>query len=153
MTAETIALLIENELTTISDPRVVAYIRSILVEPHIADYGQQYPCWTVLKDPNSVVEIAYCDDGFEPKFPWGLVGGVSMKTIYDGYTKFLEAFFESLASVELPVWRVFRVEPDKTRAPITDPGEWDAAWARVYELRSSDPTGRYECGHSVEYGR
>lgn len=154
--AEAIKLVIENELASISDARVVAHIRGMLVELYIepndwdsGDAGQQY--WMVLKDPNSVVEIVYCE---RPDFPWGLVGAYrGARRSHDWFGTFLEAFFESLASVELQIWRVYRVEPDKGRTPITDPGEWDATWARIYELRSSDPANRYECDHDYRWSR
>jgi hypothetical protein len=69
------------------------------------------------------------------------------------YTIFLDAFFESFASIELPIWRVFRIGPDRIRTPITEEGTWEATWARVYYLRNSDPAGRYDCEHSIAYGR
>jgi hypothetical protein len=69
------------------------------------------------------------------------------------YSSFLDAFFESFACVELPIWMVFRVEPDGARIPVTGEGAWQATWDRIYDLRSRDPTKRYECDHSVEYGQ
>jgi hypothetical protein len=103
-TAETIKRLIEAELASVADPRVVAHIRSMLVEPHTVIYdcaggkpGRQCQCWKVLKDPKSIVEIAYDEHG--AKFQWGLVGKT---TIYDWYSTFLEAFSDSLASAEFP---------------------------------------------------
>lgn len=149
--------LIEKELQGISDTRVVAHIRAMLVEPSILleDWADrevelQYSTWLLLKDPNSVVEIVYRE---WPKFPWGLTGVSNGKRQSpDWFRTFLDPFFESLASVELPIWRVFRIEPDKTRTPITEPGAWDATWAQVYELRKSDPKA-YECGHSIAYER
>jgi hypothetical protein len=104
VTPEAIKHLIDAELSTLANARVVAYIRSMLVEPHIVTYdcaggkpGRQCQCWKVLKDPKSVVEIAYDEAGI--RFPWSLAGKT---TIYDGYSTFLKAFFDSLASVEPP---------------------------------------------------
>lgn len=161
--SETIKSLIDSELASVSDALVVQHIRGILVEPYVLlhdwDYGergQQYPCWMVLEDPATGAEIGYCEYGFGPKWPWGLLGpgsGRSMGSNNNWYQTFLEPFFESFASTTLPIWRVFRIESDRTRTPITDPGDWDATWARVYELRKSDPTKGYECSHSVTYGR
>jgi hypothetical protein len=54
--AKNLKILIEGELATLSDDRVIAHIRSMLIEPYVLlrywDYGepgQQYPCWMVLR--------------------------------------------------------------------------------------------------------
>src|SRR5688572_23939039 len=100
---ETLKGLIEEELANVSDPRVVAHIRGILVPPYVLlhdwDYGergQQYPCWMVLEDPETGAKIAYCEYGFGPDNPWGLVGPDSRPRPSIGmdcawYTRFLDA--------------------------------------------------------------
>src|SRR6267154_2221046 len=52
----------------------------MLIEPYVLlrywDYGepgQQYPCWMVLRDDHSGGEVAYCEYGFGPRCPWGLI--------------------------------------------------------------------------------
>jgi hypothetical protein len=73
--------LIEGELAHIKDARWRARIRDALVEPvfmHCAwDYGspgETYPCWKVLEEPHpGSAGIVYCEQGFGPKCPWGLV--------------------------------------------------------------------------------
>ena len=41
------------------------------------DYGEPnetYPCWMVVGEPNvQNVGVIYCDHGFGPRKPWGLV--------------------------------------------------------------------------------
>lgn len=40
------------------------------------DYGkisERFICWTVLEHPPSNTAIAYCEQGFGPSNPWGLV--------------------------------------------------------------------------------
>jgi hypothetical protein len=69
------------------------------------------------------------------------------------FTTFLYAFFESFACVELPIWKVIRVEADGSRTHFTDEAAWDETWRRISELRTHDPSGRYECGHSIAYRR
>jgi hypothetical protein len=163
ISAEILKALIESELATVSDARVIVHIRGMLVEPHsvlrLWDYGepgQQHPCWTVLSE-HSGGEIAYCEHGFGPRNPWGLVSSgcehQSMGMDSGWFTTFLDAFFESTACVELPIWRVFREEFDGTGIPVTKEGGWKATWNNIDDLRSSDPTSRYHCGHSVDYGR
>jgi hypothetical protein len=167
ITVDTIKTLVENELRRVSDSRVIAHIQGMLVEPHIVlhdwDYGepgQQYPCWMVLDDPKTGAKIAYCEYGFGATNPWGLVGPDSRPRPSIGmdcawYTRLLDAYFESFAVAELPIWRVFRREPDRTQTPITDEGSWDDTWALVYELRRSDPANAkvYLCDHSIAYRR
>jgi hypothetical protein len=57
-TARVLEALVESELESVSDARVVQHIQGMLFEPHIVlrnrDYdepGQQYPRWFVLQDP------------------------------------------------------------------------------------------------------
>jgi hypothetical protein len=165
ISAEILKSLIEDELTTLSDARVIAHIRKALVEPYTVlcnwDYGkpgQQYPCWMVFKDARSGTEMAYCDHGFGPRNPWGLLsfrceGGqrhMGMDTSW--LTTFLDAFFESTACCELPIWRVFSVEPEGRRVPLSDESTWEATWSNIDDLRDRTPAIRYECGHSIKYG-
>src|ERR1700758_344553 len=136
--------MIEQELAGVRDRRVVQHIRAQLVEPWCLtlewDYGepaQQYSGWIVLQDRQSGAEIAYCEYGFGPRSPWGLVSSKNRHIGMDSawFPTFMGAFFESFACVELPIWRVIKVEADGTRAPLTDEGGWDATWKRVYQLR------------------
>src|SRR5262249_17538203 len=122
VTARVLKTLIEGELAGVSDARVIQHILGMLVEPHVVfrnwDYGepgQQYPCWFVLKDAQSSGEIAYCEYGFGPRCPWGLVSSAdeeqyrSMGMDSGWFMTFLDAFFESFACVELPIWKVIKV--------------------------------------------
>ena len=165
VTVEVLKSLIEDELATLSDRRVSAHIRRMLLEPYVLlrswDYGepdQRYPCWIVLRDEHSVAAIAYCEYGFGPRCPWGLVSSgngekhQSMGMDSGWFTTFLDAFFESVACVELPIWRVFAVEPDGKRTAVTHEGAWDTTWSRIFDLRRSHPTKRYDLGHSIAYG-
>jgi hypothetical protein len=161
ISAEILKTLIEREMATVSDARVIAHIRGMLVEPHAVllgwDYGepgQQYLCWMVLKDVHSGGEIAYSEYGFGPRSPWGLVtsGYPHMGMDPGWFTTFLDAFFESAACLELPIWRAIYVDPDGTRIPVTDEGPWEPTWRQIFDLRSRDQTRRYDCGHSINYG-
>ena len=125
------------------------------------DYGEedeQYPCWSVLEHPPSATGIAWCDAGFGPERPWGLVNlphdGIppgSMGMDSGWFTGFLHAYFESQAATELPIWRVLRSEPGGGRVPLTAEMGWDAAWNEVKALRAKDPAGRYHCWHAIAY--
>jgi hypothetical protein len=162
----TIKELIERELSTVSDHRVVSHIRRMLIEPYmilrIWDYGeegQQLPCWMVLNDVGGSGEIAYCEFGFGPRCPWGLLSsGETPEDQHMGmdsgwFTSFLDAFFCSLASTELPIWRVFNGEVPWPGTPLTDEGTWEDAWKEVEELKETNPKGRYCAHHSITYAK
>jgi hypothetical protein len=165
--AKRLSELIEQELANVSDTRIVRHIRGLLVIPKIEfrdwDYcspGQQYPCWIVLSDAeNSNTAIGYCEYGFGPRCPWGLLycgddpKHQSMGMDTGWFPTFLEAFFGSFAAVPLPVWRVFRVADDGIPTPLTDEGTWEATCERTLELRSADPTNIYYCGQSITAAR
>src|SRR6266511_270489 len=107
--AEKLSELVKRELAGVSDARVVEHIRGLLVSPNILlrewDYGppgQQYPCWIVLNDTEgSDTAIGYCEYGFGPRCPWGLLycgdnpTNQSMGMDSGWFPTFLEAFFDS----------------------------------------------------------
>jgi len=73
-----IASLVEAELAKITDATVFASVRPLLVTPYPVerdwDYGpDKYICWTVLEHKRSNTGIAYCESGFGPAYPCGLV--------------------------------------------------------------------------------
>jgi hypothetical protein len=159
--------MVDGELAQISDRRVVTYIQALREELTVTmrhwDYGredEQYPCWTVLRHPPSNTGIAYCEYGFGPRSPWGLVflegdeGRPSIGSDASWFTTFLRAFFESQAAIDLPIWRVFKMEKTTGEAQaISAEGEWDATWAKIMALRESDPANQYLCWTSIQCDR
>lgn len=161
---ETLKALVEDEVARVADTRVTTHIRSLLIEPTPMlrdwDYGvegQQYVCWSVLEHHPSNTGIAYCESGFRPGAPWGLValGGPNMSIGMDSnwYTTFLQAYFESFAAAELPIWRVFKTDPSGVRLPITTEGGWDDTWKQVMLHREQDAVSLYNCDTSIVYER
>jgi hypothetical protein len=157
-TAASITALLERELSALSDPRVVAHIRSLLVTPRCEtrpwDYGRPdegFPCWIVLKHSPTNSAVAFCEHGFGPAAPWGLLrleGTEHMSMGMDSgwFRSFLEAYFDSKAVTELPIWRVFQHQG--TNYPgraITAEGSWDDTWAEVMRLRETNDGFRYDC--------
>jgi len=72
--------LIERELQAIRDPAIRDLVGRLRVDPYPVernwDYGaadQTYTCWTVLEHRPSNTGVAYCDAGFGPTCPWGIV--------------------------------------------------------------------------------
>lgn len=165
--AQTLTAMIERELAMTSDARVTAHVRALLVEPTITmrrwDYGREgerYACWTVLRHPASNTGIAFCEQGFGPRSPWGLVflegdeARTSIGMDCSWYTTFLQTFFESRAASEMPIWRIFKADPvTREMQAISDEGAWDATWAEIARLREADTASQYHCWTSVQYER
>jgi hypothetical protein len=81
LTASQISALVEAELARIPNPSTIALIRRLLVQPRCEkrpwDYGSlgdRYPCWIIGEHPSSNTAFTYCEQGFGPKCPWGLLG-------------------------------------------------------------------------------
>jgi hypothetical protein len=153
--------LIEKELGSVRDARVVGHIRWLLVEPCLAlrdwDYGQpnqRFPCWTVLDDPaGSGGGIAYSEHGFGPRCPWGLFANAQASMGMDSgwFSSFLEAYFESRAATALPIWRVFSMDGGAPAEPLTGELSWAGAWTRCEHLRRSDPASHYMVHHTISF--
>ena len=80
LAAEEISVLVHEELDRITDSTLLKRIRKLLVSPypverdwHYGKIGERFTCWTVLEHPPSNTGIAYCQHGFGPSEPWGLV--------------------------------------------------------------------------------
>lgn len=108
LSASAVTRLVEQQLASIRDPAVLNLVQSLRVEPYPVERdwaygtpGQTYSCWTVLEHPPSNTGVAYCDSGFGPTNPWGLVflGGPNMNMgMSDAWLDSLEgAVRESMA--------------------------------------------------------
>jgi hypothetical protein len=116
--------------------------------------GEEFPCWLVLEHAASNTGIAYCEHGFGPSMPWGLLflSGQHMSMGMDSgwYERFLEAYFESQIAPELPIWQVFQhLGTDYPGRAITSEGSWNDTWSEIMRLRSANDGFRYDCGQSV----
>jgi hypothetical protein len=161
LTAEILSARIEAELDRLRDQRVVRHIRGLLVPPRQEmrewDYepaGTSYPCWVVLAHMPSDTAIAYCEHGFGPRSPWGLLalagpGFMSMGMDCGWFARFPDAYFDSPAATELPIWQVFERRSTAPRMPVTPEDSWEAAWAEVHRLRCEHPERRYDVGQSL----
>jgi hypothetical protein len=72
--------LVRAEVSLITDADLKARIERLLIHPRAEargwDYGapgQEFICWIVLEHHTSNTGIAYCEQGFGPKCPWGLL--------------------------------------------------------------------------------
>ena len=109
MTTSEVQALVDTELVRIGDPGIVARIRRYLVSPYPVerywDYGakgERYTCWTVFEHLASNSVIAYCDKGFGPKYPWGLLSHsgeyMTMGPDFGWYPSLKDAFLDSRAT-------------------------------------------------------
>ncbi|TQV83609.1 hypothetical protein [Denitrobaculum tricleocarpae] len=80
MDAAAVSQLVEEEIALIERPELAEAIRASLVLPRLEsrewDYGEEgqtYPCWIVVEHKESNTGIAYCEQGFGPSSPWGLL--------------------------------------------------------------------------------
>ena len=77
--ARNVAEILDKAISEIPYPDVVAAIHKYIVTPRVVlrnwDYKEntQYPCWIVAVHPESQTAIAYCEYGFGPSSPWGLL--------------------------------------------------------------------------------
>jgi hypothetical protein len=165
MTSATeVATKLDEDLANLRDPRVIASIRAFrlaLPTPiRLAwDYGKpgdMFDGWLVFHDQRQRTGILYCDHGFGPKNPWGLIATgescPSMGMDSGWFDRFLDAYFDSFSVTDLPIWSVVRwTKGDSSRQPITEELSWKEAWEIVHRLRREDPAHQYDCEHNVSY--
>jgi hypothetical protein len=80
MDAQTIAELFERELARFKNQRAAQALRKLAVPVRVEERpwsygepGQRFPCWIVADDPDSWTCFCYCEFGFGPQSPWGLL--------------------------------------------------------------------------------
>ncbi|MEI8022056.1 MAG: hypothetical protein WCH39_27855 [Schlesneria sp.] len=71
---------LDAEISRIADEAVLGAMKPLLVVPRCEmrewDYGepgQEFPCWIVLDHIPTNTCISYCEYGFGPSSPWGLL--------------------------------------------------------------------------------
>ncbi len=66
------------------------------------------------------------------------------------FESFIDAYFVSQASTDLPIWRVFKQDDDSyPGTPLTEESDWDSTWKEINRLRSADSKTHYHCYHTV----
>src|SRR5581483_10325952 len=110
--AEDIKALVETEIDRASSPHAAELMRKLLVPPRCElrpwAYSVpvvQHPCWIVAEHQRSQTAVAYCEYGFGPRTPWGLlwIAGdhLTMGDDSGWFTSFEEAVMDSFAANEL----------------------------------------------------
>lgn len=98
--------ILREAIDAISDEEVVAAISKYLVAPRVVmrnwDYADntQFPCSIVAVDSESQIAIAYCEFGFGPSCPWGILNEPSeyneMGMDCSWYSRLEDAFRQSM---------------------------------------------------------
>lgn len=165
MTSTDVEALVQDDVRALSDARVVAHVISLLLAPPRplrlvwpwGPGGETFEGFLVLDHPPSSTGVAYCRKGLGPAAPWALVFTTDLGSPPstgrpdESYPRFLDAYFESKASAEVPIWRVREGRTSFDGAWVTGELSWVEAWARVAKLRASAPHAPYYCDHSVRY--
>lgn len=80
ITRQELVARLQGEVAAIADASARAIVEASLVEPTLIncswDYGfpgETFPCWKVARDSKRAVGIVFCESGFGPRCPWGLV--------------------------------------------------------------------------------
>jgi hypothetical protein len=142
--------IIESQMEQISDPVVRDALKSLLVEPFLQqrkwDYDDiSYSCWVVADDPKSDTRYIYCEEGFGPSSPWGIlsISGHEMGMDSSWFQSLERAFYDSFASIPLPIWNVVKRDADDANrivaSSLTDP-EADALLNKL-NAEQGIPTG------------
>jgi hypothetical protein len=76
--ATIVGTLVEVELSRMQDAKVVALAREFGIEPRCEvrswSYAEnEHSCWLIFAHPESNTGVAYCEEGFGPARPWGLL--------------------------------------------------------------------------------
>lgn len=163
MIASDVEAIVNNELKTLTDDRVRTHINSLLVTPpRRIKVGrpkfsgvQLLEGFLILNHPKSGLGIGYCREAFGPERAWGLEdtkGELFWAGISDcWFPRLLDAYFDSPAATELPIWRVREWQSDYMGAWLSEELSWDEAWARTTELRAIPQHFRCYHYHSIEY--
>ncbi len=148
-TVEDLTQLVQAEIERISLPEIRSAVTPLLVPPKLHmrnwDYGKPgkvLPCWTVLEHRESGTGIAYSDFGFGPKCSWGLVFLAASKNWFGddaGWFSTLEdAFCESFALGDLPVWNLVRKEENGNKEIIETALSTDDVIDKLNRLNQSN---------------
>ncbi|HEY2840193.1 MAG TPA: hypothetical protein VGJ26_13645 [Pirellulales bacterium] len=73
--------LVDIQLLTIVDPSRREALKERLVSPQPLSlkwgYGapdERFQCWLIGFSKDGKLRLVYCDQGFGPEYPWGIVG-------------------------------------------------------------------------------
>ena len=148
--------IVAKEILKIKDPIILNGLGQILIKPfkHLRtwDYSttnEKFSCWSIALDSGTDTSLIYCDKGFGPKTPWGLV---STKNLYFGmdsawFNNLEECYLDSFAGGELPIWGVERHNEDNTKEIIVSDLIADKAFEIIESLRKKQVAEKYYIVH------
>ena len=85
MGVATVSVLLDAEVSRISDQALVDVIQKYRITPRLEERAWAYapntsfPCWVVLEHTDSNTGVCFSEHGFGPKAPWGLLWLVGVR--------------------------------------------------------------------------
>ncbi len=135
--AEEMSSIVKRELERISDSIVLEALQHLCVVPSCHerrwDYGPglSYQCWSVAEHEESNTLYIYCEEGFGPLIPWGIVSlsGTEMGMDSNWFETLERAFYDSFAADPLPIWNVVKRNTADNERLVATSLRGDEAWA------------------------
>jgi hypothetical protein len=120
--------LVDAEVARIADPDLRGAVARMLIEPRLHDvtwdYGEgeedeAYPCWIVADlRPSSPFVVAYCEHGFGPQEPFGIISAdLSSMGMDSQWFTTLEGGVRSFGWRREPSWSRSRLSVEEPRDP------------------------------------
>jgi hypothetical protein len=159
---EKMKALVESQMQQITDPVVREALQSLLVEPFLQTrnwfYGGEpeivFPCWVVADDPENNTRYVYCEEGFGPVIPWGLVSNSGLEMGMDsGWFDTLErAFYDSFACADLLIWNVIKRDENDEERLLAHSLNHEDAYKLIEKLKAEQGIPKYGYSpYSVEH--
>lgn len=156
-TVEAMKALVASQMQQITDPVVHDALKALLIEPFLQDrkwfYGNSpddpvFPCWVVADDPANDTRYVYCEEGFGPKIPWGIVfiSGLEMGMDSGWFDTLERAFYDSFACGDLPIWNVIKRDVAPEEQLVAHSLNMDDAYKLLEKLKAEQGISKY--GHS-----
>jgi hypothetical protein len=78
--ADAVKRLVADQVSRIRDVSRREALEAVLIEPDLQfrdwSYGEQpqeYPCWVIARVRQRPTVLLYCEHGFGPSYPWGIL--------------------------------------------------------------------------------
>jgi hypothetical protein len=117
LASDDVSRVVQEQMASIADPVVREGLTRILIPPehHLRNWdygwpGERLACWTLAVHRQLERSLVYCERGFGPTLPWGLVHATNLwfGKQSDWYRSLRDCFLDSWAAGYLPIWQVVK---------------------------------------------